>query len=97
MGIQPIVLTKGRIVHILVDEGIAHIWIIIRCLPFLKTVGLPIHPKDQTTWMGRDQMGNVRVVQNHGTIKLIDINRIFFRNIIGLRIAEGTYKKEGEK
>ena len=81
MGIQPKMFAKGRIVHILVHKGKAGIGVAKGCLPILMSKTFAVESQNDTPGMVRDQVGNIRIVQEDGTIELAHIQRILFWSI----------------
>jgi len=81
MCVQPEMFAKGCIVHILINKRKTCIWVTQISFPILVTVAFTVKSQNNTSRMIGDQVGNIGIVQQDGTIELADIQGIFFWNI----------------
>ena len=81
MRIQSKMLTKGWIVHILINKRKTGIGISQIGFPVFVTESFSVETDNNTTRVIGNQMGNVRIVQKYRTIKLADIQGILLGNI----------------
>tara|TARA_R110002049_G_scaffold78973_1_gene201525 strand:+ start:21544 stop:21954 length:411 start_codon:yes stop_codon:yes gene_type:complete len=78
MGVKSKILPQSTVVHILINERKTGIGVIVQLLPFLVTICFPIISQDKSTRVIGNQMGNIRIVQQYGTVVLANIQGIPF-------------------
>ena len=74
--IQPKVVPKGRIIGILIHKREARIWISKISFPFFVSIGFSTDTQNDAPRVIGNQMGDICIMQENGTVELVNIQHI---------------------